>query len=263
MMLNGRRLFQQFVIDAYTMIESEILSFNRKNDKDMRSETYSKLATLAQNKDSGVKLRGKNVVLNSAFTGSPRYMMQNYLDAITLCKFCGYPDLFITFTCNPNWPEISCFIAKRGLKSKDRPDVISRMFKIKLDCLMKEIKDDHTFGRVEGGKIDKYISSKIPNKDDDTELYQLITDHMMHGPCGADNPSFPCTEQHVKLYGSLTSEQKDIYSTVIDAVDNDKGGWDYDPYRFAIPINVVEDSMCHIGADSDLADLIRKAKLII
>ncbi|GJX50694.1 putative PIF1 DNA helicase/replication protein A1-like protein [Tanacetum coccineum] len=185
---------ETFVVDAYTMIESEILSFNRKNDKDMRSETYSKLATLAQNKDSGVKLRGKKVVLNSAFTGSPRYMMQNYLDAITLC-----------------------------LKSEDRPDVISRMFKIKLDCLMKEIKDDHTFGRVEGvvytiefqkrglphchillwleaqdkltttGKIDKYISSEIPNKDDDPELYQLVTDHMMHGPCGADNLSFPCT----------------------------------------------------------------------
>ncbi|GKB01330.1 ATP-dependent DNA helicase PIF1-like protein [Tanacetum coccineum] len=33
--------------------------------------------------------------------------------------------------------------------------------------------------------------------------------------------------------------------------------------RFAIPINVVEDSMCHIAADNELADLIRKAKLII
>ncbi|GJT18623.1 ATP-dependent DNA helicase PIF1-like protein [Tanacetum coccineum] len=33
--------------------------------------------------------------------------------------------------------------------------------------------------------------------------------------------------------------------------------------QFAILINVVEDSMCHIGADSDLADLIRRAKLII
>lgn len=33
--------------------------------------------------------------------------------------------------------------------------------------------------------------------------------------------------------------------------------------RFAIPINVVEDSMCNIAADSDLADLIRQAKLII
>ncbi|GJV23102.1 ATP-dependent DNA helicase PIF1-like protein [Tanacetum coccineum] len=33
--------------------------------------------------------------------------------------------------------------------------------------------------------------------------------------------------------------------------------------RFAIPINILEDSMCHIPADSDLANLIRQAKLII
>ncbi|GJX04080.1 DNA helicase PIF1, ATP-dependent, partial [Tanacetum coccineum] len=234
MMLNGRRVFQQFVVDAYTMTESERLSFNRKNDKDMRSENYSKLATLAQNKDSGVKLRGKKVVLNSTFTRSPHYMMQNYLDAMTLHKFYGYPDLFITFTCNPNWPEISRFMAKRGLKSEDRPDVISRVFKIKLDCLMKEIKDDHIFGRVEGGipphchillwleaqdklttigKIDKYISSEIPNKDDDPELYQLVTDHMMHGPCGADNPSCPCTVDYkcTKKFPKQFNE-----STVID-----------------------------------------------
>ncbi|GKB11258.1 ATP-dependent DNA helicase PIF1-like protein [Tanacetum coccineum] len=34
-------------------------------------------------------------------------------------------------------------------------------------------------------------------------------------------------------------------------------------YQFAIPINILEDSMCHIPADSDLADLICQAKLII
>nr|GEY45854.1 hypothetical protein [Tanacetum cinerariifolium] len=33
--------------------------------------------------------------------------------------------------------------------------------------------------------------------------------------------------------------------------------------RFAIPINVVEDSMCNISADSELAELLRMAKLII
>nr|GEZ82120.1 DNA helicase PIF1, ATP-dependent [Tanacetum cinerariifolium] len=194
------------------MIESKRLTFNRKNDKDLRSEMYSKLATLAQNSESGVKLRGKKVILNSNFTGSPRYMMQNYLDAMTLCKFYGYPDLFITFTCNLNWPEITRFMEKRGLKSEDRPDVISRVFKIKLDCLMKELNDGHIFGRVKRGlphchillwietednitttgKIDEYISAEIPNKDEDPELYQLVTDHMMHGPCGADNPSCPC-----------------------------------------------------------------------
>nr|GEX31363.1 uncharacterized protein [Tanacetum cinerariifolium] len=167
--------------------------FQEGNDKDLRSETYSKLATLAQNSESGVKLRGKKVILNSNFTGSPRYMMQNYLDAMTLRKFYGYPDLFITFTCNPNWPEITRFMEKRGLKSEDRSDVISRAFKIKLDCLMKELNDMHIFGCVKG---DEYISTEIPNKDEDLKLYQLVTDHMMHGPCGAGNPSCPCTIEY-------------------------------------------------------------------
>lgn len=115
-------------------------------------------------------------------------------------------------------------------------------------------------------------------------------------------------EQHKTLYGSLTSEQKGIYSTVMDAVDKNNGGMFFvygyggtgKTYlyktmsaalrskgdivlnvassgiaallleggrtahsRFAIPINIVEDSMCHIPYDSDLADLIRQAKLII
>ena len=33
--------------------------------------------------------------------------------------------------------------------------------------------------------------------------------------------------------------------------------------RFAIPINVVENSMCSISVDSNLAELLRMAKLII
>ncbi|GJX28691.1 putative PIF1 DNA helicase/replication protein A1-like protein [Tanacetum coccineum] len=72
MMLNGRRLFQQFPVDGYIMIEAERMSFNRKQQKDLRSETYSKLAKLAEDPESGVQLCGKKVVLSSSFTGSPR-----------------------------------------------------------------------------------------------------------------------------------------------------------------------------------------------
>ena len=151
MILNARRLCQQFIVDAYTMIESERMSYVQKNQPDLRSETYNRLAKLAENEDSGVKLRGKKVILPSSFTGSPRYMMQNYLDAMTICKVYGYPDLFITFTCNPNWPEIERFMDKKGLKSEDRPDAITRVFKQKLDTLMKEFKDKNYFGRLKAG----------------------------------------------------------------------------------------------------------------
>ena len=151
MTLNATRLCQQFIVDAYTMIESERMSYVQKNQPDLRSETYNKLAKLAENEDSGVKLRGKKVILPSSFTGSPRYMMQNYLDAMTICTVYGNPDLFITFTCNPNWPEIERFMDEKGLKSEDRPDVITCVFKQKLDTIMNVFKDKNYFGRVKAG----------------------------------------------------------------------------------------------------------------
>nr|KAJ0223883.1 hypothetical protein LSAT_V11C200056990 [Lactuca sativa] len=40
--------------------------------------------------------------------------------------------------------------------------------------------------------IDRVISAEIPNKDDDPELYALVSEFIMHGPCGSDNPKFPC-----------------------------------------------------------------------
>ncbi|GJS35610.1 ATP-dependent DNA helicase PIF1-like protein [Tanacetum coccineum] len=88
--------------------------------------------------------------------------------------------------------------------------------------------------------------------------------------------------QHKALYGSLTLEQKgktflyktltaaltskgeivlNVASSGIDALLLDGGRTTHS--RFAIPINIVEDSLCTISADSDLADLIRETKLII
>ncbi|GKC88797.1 ATP-dependent DNA helicase PIF1-like protein [Tanacetum coccineum] len=82
-------------------------------------------------------------------------------------------------------------------------------------------------------------------------------------------------EQHQTLYGSLITKQKGIYSTVMDVVDKNKGGMFFvygyvstgKTYIYKIMFvalrSQVEDSMCHIPADSDLADLTRQAKLII
>ena len=39
----------------------------------------------------------------------------------------GPPDLFITFTCNPKWPEITRVIQK-GEQPNDRADIIVRVF---------------------------------------------------------------------------------------------------------------------------------------
>jgi hypothetical protein len=46
------------------------------------------------------------VVLPATFAGSPRDMNQLYQDSMALVRKFGKPDLFITMTCNSNWPEI-------------------------------------------------------------------------------------------------------------------------------------------------------------
>lgn len=33
-------------------------------------------------------------------------MQENYEDAMSIVRALGKPDLFITFTCNPLWPDI-------------------------------------------------------------------------------------------------------------------------------------------------------------
>jgi hypothetical protein len=70
---------------------------------------------------------------------------------MAICSWAGYPDLFITFTCNHKWPEVVDFLTAHRLTPADRPDLVSRLFKIKLDQLLKDIKKGHIFGQTQAG----------------------------------------------------------------------------------------------------------------
>lgn len=63
----------------------------------------------------------------------------------------GYPDLFITFTCNPKWPEILRFLFGKNVNPEDRPEILCRLFKIKLDSMINDFKEKHVFGELDAG----------------------------------------------------------------------------------------------------------------
>ncbi|XP_058768606.1 uncharacterized protein LOC131642370 [Vicia villosa] len=148
-LLYSRRLFQQFLVDGYAMMESERLNWLRDNQSKLRVGKYNNLAaqTDCDTRNEHQK-RGKRVVLPSTFVGSKRYMDQLYFDGMAISSQLGFPDLFVTFTCNPNWPEIKRALSGTGLQPHDRPDIISKVFKIKFDTLMDDITKHHVVGKV-------------------------------------------------------------------------------------------------------------------
>lgn len=152
-LLHSGKLFQQFLVDAFTMIEGERIGYLKLNQKALRADKYSNVSTFASTGNKDSSMCGQRYVLPSTFVGGPRYMHEKYMDAMAVCSHFGYPDLFITFTCNPKWPEITRYLSPRGLQPEDRPDVLSRVFKMKLDSLIFDIKDKNLFGPCAAGKM--------------------------------------------------------------------------------------------------------------
>ena len=74
-------------------------------------------------------------------------MYQLYQDAMAIVRHFGKPDIFITFTCNPKWPEITRELLPYQIAS-DRPDLTTRVFHMKLQEMMKDLCEKHCLGRV-------------------------------------------------------------------------------------------------------------------
>ena len=66
---------------------------------------------------------------------------------MAIIRHCGKPDLFITFTCNPKWREITENLLP-GQTAQDRPDIVARVFKLKFEKLRKELENKKIFGTV-------------------------------------------------------------------------------------------------------------------
>ncbi|GKF78218.1 uncharacterized protein Tco_0230688, partial [Tanacetum coccineum] len=90
---------------------------------------------------------GQIVVLLASFIGGPHDMRRRFLDAMTLVQDEGKPDIFLTMTCNPNWPEIQTELLP-GQAAPDRPDLVSRVFRAKLEDLKEQHFDRHVLGVV-------------------------------------------------------------------------------------------------------------------
>jgi len=71
---------------------------------------------------------------------------------MAICSQIGYLDFFITFTYNPNWPEIAEALQQQlGQHANNRPDIVVRLFRLRLRELMRDFKERNIFGTVVAG----------------------------------------------------------------------------------------------------------------
>jgi hypothetical protein len=216
-LLRCRQLFHQFIVDMYAKIESECLLYIWINQQKLRSKQYIHLRDPISN-DANPHDLGKMVILPSPVTGRPRHMHEYTQDALTYVKKYGRPDLFITFTCNPTWPE-SKYHLHHSQSSADRHDLIAHVFKRKLSNMVDVITKYLLFGdthcwmysiawqkrglphahilvclqqKIQATDTDKVISAELPDPHTDTLLFDIVKRHMIHGPCGNLNNKSPC-----------------------------------------------------------------------
>ena len=125
----------------------------------------------------------------------------------------GKPDIFLTMTCNPKWPEIEENLLP-GQQASHRPDIVARVFHLKKDRLLHFIVKNKFFGEVAShvyviefqkrglpymhllitlsrsykittpNIVDNFISAEIPNKTENPVLHEIVLKNMVHGPCG-------------------------------------------------------------------------------
>ncbi|KAL4271074.1 hypothetical protein AHAS_AhasUnG0026200 [Arachis hypogaea] len=72
---------------------------------------------------------------------------------VVICGHVGYPNLFITFICNLEWSKIKRLLDFLHFKPVDHLDIVCRMFKIKPDILIKDLKKKRFFGKFVVGKM--------------------------------------------------------------------------------------------------------------
>ena len=216
------RLYHEYIVDNYAKIEMGRLNFLRLNQKNLRADLYKNICD-AINSDETNKATdiGKTVILPSSFSGGPRHMEQLFQDAMACMRIHGKPDLFVTFTTNPKWPEIINELEDFQTPN-DRPDLIAKVFNIKLKALLEDLLIKKVLGAVsahiyviewqkrglphahillcleERDKIkttehvNSIVSAEIPDKTLHKLAYETVSTCLMHGPCGIAFPNAPC-----------------------------------------------------------------------
>ena len=208
------KLALEYYCDAWATIESQRCDFHRLPAQQSLYRSCTRAALIDQLQyadaaDIGVPVQ-QRTVLPSSFVGGPRYYHRLFQNAMALPRRFGRPDLFVTMTCNPAWSEITLALP-RGSSWQEHPDIVARVFMIKVASLYDDIKNKAIFGPVAAivyriewqarglphmhmlvilqshiaavTDVDNIICCEIPDPDAHPMLHALVRQFHIHKPC--------------------------------------------------------------------------------
>lgn len=214
------RLFEEWFVDCFLQAENHKLQYFKRNQSLFRSETYTRLRQQLGGGAPARHIGSPATHLPSSFGRGARYFRELYADAMALPAKYGGIDFFVTFTCNPAWPEIvNNSSLPNGMNS---PDLYCRVFHLKMKALLRDILELGVLGVViaysysvefqqrglphlhavfivrqedkphSAERIDDIVKAQLPDSESDSEYFSAVTKHMLHGPCGIHKPSHYC-----------------------------------------------------------------------
>lgn len=212
------RLALEYYCDAWAQVESRNLAFHRQACQQAKYRAASAKVIMDQLCHDNAQEIGVPTILPASFPNSPRFYYNLYLDAVALPRRFGKPDLFVTMTCNPNWDEIRRNIPA-GSHWKHHPDIVARVFDLKLQSLMDVLTKKKLFGEVlahclriewqargmphahiliilktkilSPRHIDEIVWAEVPCPEKYPELHKIVARCMIHDPCDTRDDA-PC-----------------------------------------------------------------------
>ena len=180
----------------------------------LHASLYSGLEDAVGYGETDVSLHdlGHRVVLPSSYIGGPRYMNQRFQDAIAVARYYQGFDLFITFTSNTHWMEVTNALLP-GQIAADRPNLMVCIFNMYKTSMIDELTKDKIFGThlayvhtiefqkrglphmhlllslaprfcpTTAEQVDSIVRATWPDPDKEPRLFKIIKRCMVHGPC--------------------------------------------------------------------------------
>lgn len=202
----GGKLSLRYFVDMYCKIEENSLNWIRYNQDTIRADLYN------SDQIAGADEEMRKIILPASYCGSPRYYLTHFQDCMSIVHHYGKPTYFITFTANSQWREIVGSL-KKGQRVEERPDLVNRVFNMKLKMLLHDLTVKHVLGKItahmyviefqkrglphahillfahekdvpqSAEDFDKIVCAELPDPVKNPDLYKIVTGCMFHRPC--------------------------------------------------------------------------------